>query len=277
MIGRRAVLGLSLLSALVFSAFAVQSAAAEGPSVNTTMFTCVDTFPNNAGDFTDPHCDTAGIPKKERYAHVGIENGNTTSLIATNKEVTNSTKDSEPTVFKSKVGLTATEITCTTVETETANTTAHNEVLNMKHTITGFVRLVHKGCTVNKPAKCTIKEPIEANAKVNGVEGLGAGANEMGLELKGSGAEETFAEITYEGAECSLKGKTFKVKGSVICTSGPTTESPQTNKSSGATWVFTPKKEMQKLKFGVEVAEFSMIVTLKNAISKTPISVTTTT
>ena len=97
----------------------------------------------------------------------------------------------------------------------------------------------------------------------------------MGGEVKGSGAEETFTEITYTGAECSLKGKTFKVKGSAIATSGPTTESGQTGKSTGATAVYTPKNSMQKLKLGIETAEFTAIAT--SLAGGTPLSGTTVT
>ena len=59
------------------------------------------------------------------------------------------------------------------------------------------------------------------------------------------------------------KGKSFKVKGTAIATSGPTTEtSPQTNKWAGATLVFIPEEgKMQNLKLGVNTAEFTNIVT----------------
>jgi hypothetical protein len=55
----------------------------------------------------------------------------------------------------------------------------------------------------------------------------------------------------------------------------PTTESSPTNHWSGATVVFTPEKEMQKLKLGVEVAEFSTIVTQTENTTKTPFAATT--
>ena len=121
-------------------------------------------------------------------------------------------------------------------------------------------------------------EPIGVHAVFEGVENLGAAKNEMGVEFKGGESEETFTEISFTGSECSLKEKTFKMKGSAIGTSGPTTESPQTNKSSGATMVFTPKNEMQKLKFGVESAELSLIVAVTGSGGGGhPVSVTTAT
>jgi hypothetical protein len=281
MIGRRAVVGLSLLSALLFCAFAAQSASA-AKAVNTTMFTCVE----NGGkkDFADAHCDEKVAEGK--FGHVAVANDVTTEIAATNAKVTETTKKSEPAVLKSKVGLTEVEISCNTVANEPQNSLAHNVETEGKHTLTGTVR-THFGntekkepldCTVKKPAKCTVKEPIVSNATFEAVEKLGKPAeNEMGIELKGSGAEETFAEITFEGPECALKGKTFKVKGSVIGTSGPTTESSQTNHWSGATVVFTPKKEMQKLKLGAEPAEFETIVTQSMAGGGNPITATTCT
>lgn len=251
MIGRRAVVGLSLLSALLFCAFAAQSASA-AVSTNTTMYTCI-TAPGN-GDFEDAHCDKRHPEKKGNFTHELIPLNTTTEVAA--EQTTNA-------VLKSKVGLTATEITCTVTKNNAAESLSHNVDNAGKHELTGVVVTEFKTCTVNKPAKCTVKEPIVSRAKVVGVEKLGAGANEMGAELKGSGEEETFAEITFEGAECSLKGKTFKVKGSVIGTSpiGNTIEP----KHTGGTAVFSPEKEMEKLKLGVEVAEFTVTVTQKMA------------
>src|ERR1043166_2552620 len=275
MIGRRAVLGLSLLSALFFCAFAAQSALA-AKAVNTTMFTCVKGGGDK--DFKDSHCDEKAAGGTGEFGHVKVANGVTTEIAATNKGVTNSTKDHETAVLKSKIGLTAVEITCTTVENEPKNSLVHNEQTETtKHTLTGTVRTLFKECTVDKPLKCTIKEPVESNATVEAVEKLGPEENTMGVELKGEGVDELLASITFDGPECALKEKTVQVKGSLIATSGPTTESPHANHWSGATAVFTPKNEMQKLKFGFETAEFSTIVTPSNATSKTPLAATTCT
>jgi hypothetical protein len=279
MIGRRALIGLSLLSALLFCAVAAQSASA-AKAVNTTMFTCVKG--GGAKDFKDAHCDEKVTAGTGEFGHVKVENDKTTEVSATNSGVTEGTKKSEPAVFKSKIGLTPVEITCNVVENEPKNSQVHNAQTvtegKTTHTITGTVRTLFKNCTVNKPAKCTIKQdPVESNATAEAVEGLGPAANEMGVELKGSGAEETFASITFDGNECALKEKTFRVKGSLIATSGPATESSQTNHWSGATAVFTPKKEMQKLKLEIENAEFSTIVTPTENTTKTPLAATTCT
>ena len=151
-----------------------------------------------------------------------------------------------------------------------------------KHTLSGTASVEYSNCTVNKPAKCTVKEPIIANATVHAVEGLEgpkAEKNAMGLEFIGSGKEETFTEIEYKnkGAEpCPLNGKTFPVKGKAIGTSGPTTESAQETQEGGSTVVFTPQFQMAALDMGGKPAEFTSIVTVRMGRTGNAISSTTT-
>ena len=97
MIGRKAVIGLSLLSALLFSAFAVQSASALVVKVskNTTAFTCVKTEPNK-GDLKDAHCDEKVDPNKGEYKHDAIALNTTTTVAATNQGVTKRQKNQSP-------------------------------------------------------------------------------------------------------------------------------------------------------------------------------------
>src|ERR1043166_1431470 len=195
MIGRRAVLGLSLLSALLFCAFAAQSASA-AKATNTTMCTCVKG--GGALDFKDAHCDEFVGKEKGEYGHVKVANGLTTEITATNEKVTNSTKDKELAVLESQFLLTKIEITCEVVSNNAKESLVHNEVSEVsKHTITGTIVTNFEKCTVVKPEKCTVKTPIVSVASFESVEGLGAEANEMGGELKGKGgAEKTaFASI----------------------------------------------------------------------------------
>jgi hypothetical protein len=271
MIGRKAVIGLSLLSALLFCAVVAQSAAAAA-ATNTTAFTCVK---QAGGKFNDAHCDNK---VSGEFEHVAIS-GTTEKVAATNENVTNETKSSEPAVLKGTVPGGKTQIECTKVKNEVENSSLTNSESEKKHKLTGKARTEFSTCTVVEPKKCTVKEPIVSNATVEGLEGLTGPkgeANAMGGEFKGSGLEETFAEITYEGAECALKGQTFKVKGSAIATSGPTTESAQNNQWSGATLVFTPKFSMQTLKLGANAAEFSGIFT-STMSGGNPIALTTVT
>lgn len=274
MIGRRAAVGLSLLCALLFCAFAAQSASA-AKSTNTTAVTCV---PSEKGGFNDAHCDIPNAGGTGKFTHEAIPLNETKTVNATNQKVTNETKEHEAVRLNGSIGLTKVEISCTTLETDTSNSFVHNVESESKHTMTGNGTAVISECTVLKPAKCIIKGPIRADANFSGAEKLGAAENEMGVEFVGANAEETFAEVTFEGAECALKGQTYKVKGSMIGTSGPGTESSQTNKWSGATIVFTAKKEMEKLKLGSGTAEVSTIVTpTGTGGGANPIPITTTT
>lgn len=281
MIRRRVVVGLSLLSALLFCAIAAQSASAivTTKSTNTTAFTCVK---GGGGDFTDAHCDNSG---KGEYGHEAVPLNETKSINGTNQKVTNSTKDNEPIVLKGTIGIAKLTIECSTMQTTTEKSAVHNvELTDKQHTMTGNGTALFTNCSVNELAKCAVSEPIAAAANFHGVQGMEGPkgeSNAMGVEFTGAGGEETFAEIQFinKGAEaCSLNGKTFPVKGRVVGTSGPTTESVQNNKGSGATIVLTSKAKMQTLKLGPNNAELSMIVTATGSGGGNhPIAVTTTT
>jgi hypothetical protein len=286
MIGRRAVIGLSLLSALLVCAFAAQSASAvETESKRTTFYTCVDSGILKNGDFEDEHCDKRGNnPGKEKFRHDLIKIGETTAIVGDNTPTTGEEK--KPAVLKGNIGITKTEISCETFKTdETKSWIENSEPVAKDHKATGTARNEFSKCTVKAPAKCTIKEPIISEATIRGVEGLEGPKGEknaMGLrftgEIEAEGKKETFANITYEGVECALKGKTFPVTGKVIATSGPTTESAQENAHSGATLIFTPKFSMQKLHIGNEAnkAEFETHATSRMN-NGSPISMTTVT
>jgi hypothetical protein len=260
MIGRRSVIGLALLSALAVSAFAAQTASAV-EATNTTAFTCVKG--SGALDFADAHCDQNVGAGKGEYGHVAIEKE--TSGEATNEKVTNSTKDSEPAVLKSKVAGAKITIECAVVKGEG---TGANKEIEKRHTGSGKGSTKFSSCNVKELTKCVVAEPIVASVTGVPLEGLigpKEEKNAMGGEVKGTGAEETFTEIEFKnkGAEaCAVNAKKFPVKGSATVTSGPTTESSQAGKSTGATAVYTPKFKMQNLKLGVETAEFSLITTV---------------
>ncbi len=290
MIGRRAVIGLGLLSALLVCAFAAQSASAlvVTKSNNTTAFTCVPD-PSKEGDFKDAHCDVTDIGKGS-FEHELIPLNTTTKIAGTNSGTKNNTTESTPAVLKGTIGLAKVAIECTTVENDTKeeNSAIHNVEPGLgKHTVTGAIRTKFTNCNVKELAKCIVAEPIESTATIHGVEGMEGPLGEknaMGVEFVGSQAEETFAKIEFKnkGVEaCSLNAKTFPVKGRVVATNGPTDVSPQEGKETGATLVFTPKSKMQTLKLGPNVADFTAIATSKMAPDagkpEHPISLTTTT
>jgi hypothetical protein len=262
MMGRRTIVGLSLLSALLCSAFLAQSASAVS-ATNITMVTCSSKAA--VLDFSKEHCrkgDTVE-PGKGSFGHVNIVGP--TKIAATNQKVTGETKESEPAILKSKVGGAKVTIECTVVEND-ESTSLENTETEKKHNIKGTSSTKFKTCNVKELTKCVVAEPIVASANVEGVEGLEGPKGEVnvsGLQFKGSGAEETFATIEFKnkGAEaCAVNGKSFPVKGSATATCEDT-EAAQNNKECGATLVFTEKFKMQTLKLGVENAEFRTILT----------------
>ena len=268
MIGRRAAVGLSLLCALLFCAFAAQSASA-APAKNTTVFTCVEG--GGEKDFSDAHCDNKVKAGEGKFGHVAIKTGEATKIVVTNAKTKNATTESTNAVQKGTIAGIKSEIVCKTVSGE--GTLTNEEPEAKVHRIKGSIVAKFSSCTVVKPALgCKVKEPIEVSSNIESVEGLGAGKNEMGLEFKPTG--EHFAQIVIEG--CILKG-TFNVDGTAIATGTP----PATEKWSGATSIFTNAMTKETLKLAGNPAEISSSTTVRRAPvegkEQNPISLTTVT
>lgn len=263
---RKAVAGLSLLSALLFCALAAPGASAAHISENTTAFTCVKG--GGSLDFSDAHCDVTTTPGKGEYGHVLIPEGKT-EIEVTNEKTANKTTESAVFTLKSTLSGILTHTDCSTA---TGTGTIENSTTGKNHKVSGTLNLNVTNCTVTKPAKCSVKEPIVWEVNFTGVDELNGAEKNMGLEFAPP-AGKNFTEITFEGAECALKGKTFGVSGSAIGTGGPGGNA----KESGATWVFSPEKEMQKLIWGGQPDEFSASLTPKMKGGGNPISLTTVT
>lgn len=255
MIGRRAIAGLSLLSALLFCALAAQGAsAAAHTSKNTTAVTCV----KGGGklDFKDAHCDETTIAGKGVYGHEPLS-GNPTTLEVTNEKTKNATTEHTPAVLKGELLKAKLEITCTKVKSTTEvgskKSVIENGGTGTEHIVTGTVIVDFEECKVLLPEKCNVKEPIEVKSQFKGVDELNADKLGMGVEFVPDNEAGIFVEITLEGAECGLKGTTFQVKGSIIGTGTPGDNA----KESGATTIFKEKNaEDQKLTIGGKPAEF---------------------
>jgi hypothetical protein len=272
MIGRRAVLGLSLLSALVFCALAAQGASA-AEAKNTTAVTCVE---KAKGFFEDAHCDTKLPTPTGNFEHVAIELNTETEIHVTNEKTAEKTTQSTPVTTKLVFGGVEVHVECTKVVTDTKNKSfiRNTEPITKEHKVDGTIAVIFEGCTVKKPANCTIKS-ITFAAKFVGVEELGPNHDTHGLEFKPDGV--AFSSKVLEGEKCPLKGKAIEITGSMIATGTP---SPK-EKHSGATWIFEPGNEMQKLEAGGKAAEFKATLTpsMVNSEGKTenPIALTTTT
>jgi hypothetical protein len=268
MIGHRSTAGLALLWALAFCAFAAQSASAQigTKAVNTTAVTCVNVGDED-GEFADAHCSEKVPFGDGNFEHIAIENSKTTE-VEVSQEGTSK--------LNGTLAGVSTEVTCKKVKSVAGKSFLHNVETEGKHTATGEFQVNFTECTVVKPSKCVVAEPIVVTASAVGVEGLNK-KEEMGVEFKGSGAEGTFAELKFanKGAEsCALNGKSFLIKGSVISTG----KVAQGNKHIGATAVYEDANEMETLEIGVKKASFAAVFTTRmSGVGGEPISGTTVT
>jgi hypothetical protein len=274
MIGRRAIVGLSLLCALMFSAVAAQSALAVK---GTTAFTCVE---KAKGDFSDAHCDKAVTAGTGTFGHVEIGES-TTELHVTNNKTKASTTEHTPAVLKGEAFKVPTEIDCTKVE-GTSSTKNVKEGIDKVMANEGIFSVKYSECTVTKPTNekgehvCKVKEPIEAKGTTTTRVQVIAEKETMGVEFKPE-AGKPFTQITYEGAECPLKGLTANVEGTALATGarGP----DNSVSSSGATLVFTDAMTTETLKFGGKPAGLESTVTVSmgnKEKTENPITLTTT-
>jgi hypothetical protein len=267
MIRRRAVVGISLLCALAFCAFAQSASAA--PAKNTTAFTCVE----GAGqfDFEDAHCDKRVPAGQGKFGHKPIPLLQTTEITVTNAKTQNETFAATPTVFRFNWKGIITEVVCKTVH---GVGTMHNVEPELgEHKVTGTLTIKAFECTVPKPMKCAVKQPIEYKTEFEGVE---LPENTHGLEFKphveGGGPLMT---ITFMGPECPFKGEVVPIEGTMIATGGPNPK----EKHSGATQIFTNEMTKETLKVGGFPAEHSGALTMRMApvegVEQNPIAFTT--
>jgi len=221
MIGRRAMIGLALLCALVFCALGATSASAVG----TTAFTCVETKAKE-GDFTDAHCGNQVKTGEGLFAHTAIEPNKETKISLSNEKTASETKAAQPFDFAGTLSGLKIEFSCTTVKG--AGTLVNEEPEAKVMRTTGDAVIEASKCTVKLPAKCTVKEPFTWDTHFKTYEN---GA-EMGIEFTPKN-EKQFGFWELQGSECSLKGKSTAIEGSFKGTVGGTTE------GKGATIGFT--------------------------------------
>lgn len=251
MIGRRAVIGLSLLCALAFCAFAAPGASAKG----TTAFTCAKVEPKT-GKFADAHCDTGSSEGEFEHQAITAEN---TELELSNAKTKKETTEAEPSVLSGKLLSAEVRVECKTVEGTGSLT---NGVSEGTMRTTGTMVIKHSACTVTSPNKCKVKEPITYNSKFTTYQN----ATEMGLAMTPASGTE-FGSFTLEGAECPIK-QTFGISGSFELTPGGTAE------GKGATLWSDSKKG--NLKWGASAYELTGPITLRMKGGGNPIVFTTT-
>jgi hypothetical protein len=205
MSGRKAVIGLCMLCALVVSAFAAQSASADG----TTLFTCA----SKAGGkgFSKAHCKTAdAVASGASFGHVAVKNGTATDLIVTNTGVGTNTNETSIPKLKSTIAGSAIELLATgmsaskgTIENKEEGT---EMVVHSKNLVLKYTGVTEKllGCKVTgKPGGAGVVETKELTATTT-KEG-------MNVLFKPENAEGIFAE--FELTECIIGPVTVKVFG----------------------------------------------------------------
>lgn len=110
------IIGLSLLCALLFSAWATSNATAAEAEYATTAFTC-KAQPQPAVDaegFSDEHCASGTTGKNVKFEHVELTPKLGTEATATNSKTADSTKQSTEFLLTGKIAKLNGEIGCTT-------------------------------------------------------------------------------------------------------------------------------------------------------------------
>jgi hypothetical protein len=261
---RRSTIGLMLLCGLAFFAVAAPSAMAKG----TTAFTCE---PVSVGaEFEDEHCDKAKAGGSG-FKHTAIAAGVATEVSFTNEKTQNLTTEAFKVFLPGKFEGVAVEIVCEEVTSGAgAATTLENKEVEGKMLAEGPAELKFGKCKVNKPEKCTVKEPIVTKVKAKTKVIKETAPEEMGVEFTASGANLGEIEFKNKEAEvCPLNGKKAVVTGTFTATPEGIVN------GKGATWAITAA--MSNLKFGTEVGKLETIVTARMAgIGGNPIVLTTT-
>jgi hypothetical protein len=263
MIGRRAVIGLSLLCALAFSAIAATGATAE--TKTTTAFTCVGA--ESGEGFSKEHCAAAdAVGTGAKFKHVEIKPGESTTFEATNDKTASETKESTNAVLNGTVGGLKATITAKKVF-------VHGEMENFEDPVTKAMDIKQRKVVITyteavlSGALATIEgcKIVKSEVVTNELEGTSL-VNTMETEFTGPGG--IFAVIKLEGC----KTKELNEKG--ITVSG-------TSKGigDGAT-VETTVASTSGLKAAGQAASYTSKVTprMLNPISKVteaPISATT--
>jgi len=205
MIGRKTVVGMALLSALVFCAFAAQSASAV--TAGRTAFTCVKT--EGGAGFKDAHCKEA-VGSGASFKHAEIAAGTVTNTHITNDKTSTNTLEHTPGVLHAEFLGVQNEVICTKVF-------GHNKLVNVlegkEHYILGSETTLHyTECKVAKPAGCVIpKETLLVKGVSATTKGQAGGTN---IQFKPEVGNE-FVTITYEKCTNPFLNGAHVVEGSV--------------------------------------------------------------
>lgn len=207
MSGRRVIIGICMLCALLVSAFAAQTASAK------TAYTCVEQIEAKF-DFGDKHCKATTVPPHSgQYAHVAI----TQKTKITGDNILTGTERQNTKLKSVQAGVTL-ELQSTVLE-GTGEMENKEEGGEMVAHGTGTIE--YKNVTVTAPAGkgCVVKS---GEVKTNKLTATTKGAGENGLKFTPAEGE-VFAEFTVEGCSIAALNHVYTAKGSVIGTIEGTT------------------------------------------------------
>jgi hypothetical protein len=209
MIGRKSVIGLAVLCALVVSAFSAAGASAEQRAYTCTPEAVVKDYAS-----ADQHCVT-NIGSGGGRGHVLIE-AKETKITGTNEKTASSTTAKETSKLLGALAGVITEVQCTGL-TGTGNLT------NAAASVTGEGVITYTGCVVTKPAVgCEVVGGTIATENLTATT-VGQAANRLKFTPKAPATK--FATVPIKGCagEAPPAGN-YPVTGSLIAkTSGATT------------------------------------------------------
>jgi hypothetical protein len=240
MTGRRAILGLCALCALLISAFAAQAASAQ------TAYEC--TAVSSGATFSDAHCTTAGTGAG--FKHVEITPGVSKAITLSNAKTGPGTTSAEPTLLSSTVSGVEVEIQATGVS---GTGTMENKVSGSEMFAEGSGTITYSGATVLKPAGkgCVVKN---GGATTKALTASTKGLTNALKFAPTSGS--TFVVFEIEGCSIAALNGVYEVTGNVTSSS-----------ITGTTTNFEAKqtKEQGTLKLRGQTASINGKVTISDA------------
>ncbi|HEX5609269.1 MAG TPA: hypothetical protein VFX45_04155 [Solirubrobacterales bacterium] len=261
MTGRRAIVGLCMLCALLVSAFAAQGASAVG----TTGYTCNTTGTAVGTKFSDAHCKTSNV--NGEFRHVEIPKGTTTELTVSN-ETTEGVKDN--TLFKFTIAGSAISFTGTTTSGSGWMTNAEEGGEMFAH---GEGTATYTGITAS--GGCKVFTDSGAGKGEEGVihtEPLKGSTKGQGDSVKFEPAAGTvFARFLLEGCTNTGVNGTYTVTGAIKST---TVNGATVNFTHADTTTQNTLKLNATIKMGLE-GTVTFKSRLNSGQSYTPLSATT--
>lgn len=244
MIGRRSVVALAVLCALVLSAVSVASASATEAVECSSSASKIDKF--------GAHCLAVPAGKTANFGHLGLSAGSH-EFTATNANTASETTAGAVSLLAGVISGVAVEIQCTGVS-------GTGSLENAGSQTKGTGVLTYAGCTILKPAGrgCVVHGgSITTNSLAAESEGASS------LKFKPASGE-TFVSITWEKCTVSALNNTYPVTGTMKATvTGATTTSTE----AGVT-------EQNTLKFGGSKAALAGALTIKSAASGNGLALT---